>query len=96
MQRELYRLFHCVDHEQPKLGSPSWVPDWSMPRQTISLGFNRALSGVYYAAGYDIREDAQYKHIGDKIAILGIPFDSVSNIGSLAIPHLKDLPDTRA
>jgi WD repeat-containing protein 55 len=94
LQHDLYRLFHCVDHEQPKIGSPSWVPDWSTPRQTISLGYSKPESGVYYAAGYHILEDAQYKHIGDKIAILGIPFDSVSNIGSLAIPHLKDLPDT--
>ena len=94
MQLELYRLFCCVDHEQPNIGNPSWVPDWSTPRQTISLGYGGPGSAVYYADGYESKEDAQYKQIGDKLSIFGIVFDSVSNIGSLASPHLEDLPDT--
>jgi WD repeat-containing protein 55 len=94
VQSELYRLFCCVDHEQPKAYYPSWVPDWSTPRQTISLGYGGPGSAVYYAAGYDIKEDAQYQQIGDKLSIFGIIFDNVSNIGSLASPNLKDLPDT--
>jgi WD repeat-containing protein 55 len=94
MQHELYRLLCCVDHEQPKVCNPSWIPDWSNPRQTISLGYGGPESAVYYAAGYEIKEDAQYEQIGDRLSILGILFDSVSNIGSLASPDLKDLPDT--
>ena len=27
----------CVDHEQPPLGTPSWVPVWSLPRRIFAL-----------------------------------------------------------
>ncbi|KUI54178.1 Heterokaryon incompatibility protein 6, OR allele [Cytospora mali] len=31
-------LLECVDHDQTKTDLPSWVPDWSRPRRTISIG----------------------------------------------------------
>lgn len=45
-------LLCCVDHEQPPTDSPSWVPDWHSPLQTISLGYNGRARGIYQATKY--------------------------------------------
>lgn len=96
MQFTLYRLLCCVDHEEPTAYYPSWVPDWSTPRQTFSLGLDTIYSNVYHAAGDLGEEDLQLKRIGDKLSMVGIIFDSVSTIGSLASTCLKHLLDMRS
>lgn len=89
-------LYCCIDHEEPKAGYPSWVPDWSTPRQTTSLGYASRFSGVYGAALYASEDLAQFKMIGDTLSAVGVIFDRVSNIGCLASPFLKDLEDANS
>ncbi|GME28878.1 uncharacterized protein K452DRAFT_353118 [Neofusicoccum parvum] len=45
------QMLSCVDHESELQGLPSWVPDWSLSRQTNSLGFSTSAAGIYAAAG---------------------------------------------
>ena len=40
----------CVDHERPDPVLPSWVPDWSVPRVTQSIGYYSTSQAVYDAA----------------------------------------------
>ncbi|KAF2138221.1 uncharacterized protein K452DRAFT_353118 [Aplosporella prunicola CBS 121167] len=47
----LPRLLSCVDHISKLQDLPSWVPDWSLSRQTSSLGFSTSSDGVYAASG---------------------------------------------
>ncbi|KUI69259.1 Heterokaryon incompatibility protein 6, OR allele [Cytospora mali] len=47
----LETVLECVDHDQTKTDLPSWVPDWSQPRRTISIGLGLGGSGMYSASG---------------------------------------------
>lgn len=44
---ELFRLLSCVDHEQTV--TPSWIPDWTVPRATESLGYSTRSWTTYSA-----------------------------------------------
>lgn len=85
-------LLCCVDHEQPPLGMPSWVPDWSTPRQTISLGVQ--MHGVYKAADYTqiARQALPSLKIDDKRLVMGgMFFDAMSKTCGPIGWTLKDL-----
>jgi WD repeat-containing protein 55 len=79
-------LLCCVDHEQPSAHCPSWVPDWSTPRQTTSLGYK-------WRAMYQANKDSspEFKLIGDGLFIAGIVCDTISNIVLSADSCLKDI-----
>jgi WD repeat-containing protein 55 len=85
----LFNLLCCVDHVLPNACCPSWVPDWSIPRQTTSLGYLGAHHGVYEAAK---GSGPQIKRIGNRLFIAGIVYDTISDISSPAESCLKDLP----
>lgn len=42
-------LLSCVNHEQPLIYIPSWVLDWTLPRQTVLYGYRQESHGVYQA-----------------------------------------------
>ncbi|KAF2113332.1 heterokaryon incompatibility protein-domain-containing protein [Lophiotrema nucula] len=44
---EMFSLLSCVDHDAPL--RPSWVPDWSSPRVTESLGYATKSHNLYCA-----------------------------------------------
>lgn len=93
---DIVRLLCSVDHDQPVEGMPSWVPDWSTPRQTVSLGFTDKEHAVYKAATWDA-DFAGYRLKSIKIEknhsliIEGVMFDSISNVCGPAKPTLQDL-----
>ena len=87
---DVIRLLCCVDHEQPPLGTPSWVPDWSTPRQTISLG-----AKVYKAATTYIQFPRQHlpslRIDDEKLVMEGMVFDTVTKICGPIGWTLRDL-----
>ncbi|OJD35303.1 heterokaryon incompatibility protein [Diplodia corticola] len=47
-------ILSCVDHspqQQRHADLPSWVPDWSLPRQTSPLGLSTSSNAIYRAGG---------------------------------------------
>ena len=83
-------LLCCVDHDQPTIDCPSWVPCWSTPRQTTSLGYLKGF-GMYQATK-PLQIKPQIKDRGKSIILRGMIFDIISNIGPLAASCLEDVP----
>lgn len=79
-------LLCCVDHEQPSARCPSWVPDWSTPRQTTSLGYQ--WRGIYQA---NKDSSSEFRLVGDGLFVVGIVYDTISNIVISADACLKDI-----
>ena len=82
---ELGNLLCCVDHLQPTLDLPSWVPDWATPRQTVSLGYGTKFHKVYQASKeleMQSRTEMTGKNAG--LAIMGVIVDTISNVGMVA------------
>ncbi|KAL0929863.1 heterokaryon incompatibility protein [Colletotrichum truncatum] len=79
-------ILASVDHDSPHL--PSWVPDFSKPRQTVSLGYTTASRGIYRACG---RFTQQFKKIYARVDryndaelhVRGIFFDTIVEISPL-------------
>jgi hypothetical protein len=46
---EIFRILSCVDHGTPV--SPSWIPDWTLPRATESFGYLTRSWSLYSACG---------------------------------------------
>ena len=86
----LFTLLCCVDHEQPSTRTPSWVPDWSLARQTASFSYAGLGRGIYRAAG-DSRTDWAYHPNGTSLLIHAFCFDTIVGIGTLIDPNLQDL-----
>lgn len=80
-----------VDHEIPQNDSPTWVPDWSCPRQTISLGYLISHRSHTPVSGSKLRWTIDLD--GTSLTISGIVLDSVKTIGAPSEPILSDLPN---
>ncbi|KAL8723376.1 MAG: hypothetical protein Q9225_000292 [Loekoesia sp. 1 TL-2023] len=89
MTHILISLLCCVDHEQPLTDLPSWVPDWSLPRQTVSLGFHGSTQGIYQIAR-NMLLHWKYHQDGISLIISAYCFDIVRSVGPLAGSDLKD------
>lgn len=87
---DLMSMLCCVDHANPVAAHQSWIPDWSIPRRTISLGYRGECQGVYRTAE-DSKPQAKTRPDDSSLVIFGMLFDIVSNISALADPCLKDL-----
>lgn len=93
---DVVRLLCSVDHAQPSVEMPSWVPDWSTPRQTVSLGYTGKEHAVYKAATWDVNF-AGYKlkslKVDDEssLVIEGIMFDSIRNTCGLGGSDLHEI-----
>lgn len=91
----LIDMLCCVDHEHPAADHPSWIPDWSIPRQTTSLGYLGKWQGVYQAGG-DSNLQRTVSQDGKSLAIVGTLFDTVSSFLTPADPSLKDLSNPKS
>lgn len=87
-----------VDHYQSMDGLPSWVPDWSRPRQTTSIGAQLRLANIYTASGPP-KMDPTNRSFGAEyreLRIHGWAFDTISTslTGVLTNPDItwKDPP----
>ena len=92
---DLIDMLCCVDHEHPAADHPSWIPDWSIPRQTTSLGYLGKWQGVYQAGG-DSNLQRTVSQDGKSLAIVGTLFDTVSSFLTPADPSLKDLSNPKS
>jgi hypothetical protein len=78
-----FRILSCVDHEpQPAGVTPSWVPDWSRPRKTDSLGYRTSAPGLY-DAGRVPRDFAHDLHLhsfvdAHKMTVPAYIFDEIT------------------
>lgn len=63
----MHELLSCVDHETPL--SLSWVPDWSVPRVTETLGYFTKTRHLYYAGKSSLQVPVIYGRPGYKIGI---------------------------
>ena len=89
--QELISLLCCVDHPDQVPGLPSWVPDWSTPRHTTSLGHQGRRHGVYTASG-DPRVLPEFLFDGRALTIPGILIDPIAFVGqSASRSALEDL-----
>jgi WD repeat-containing protein 55 len=88
MKDEPSNLLCCVDHEQPSAYRPSWVPDWSNPRQTTSLGYLGKWQGVYQATK---DSGSEFKLVDDRLFVSGIIYDTISNNLLSADSCFKDI-----
>ena len=93
---DVIRLLCSVDHEQPKSGMPSWVPDWSMPRQTTSLGYPGQEHAVYRAATWDAnfagyRLKSLRVENNKTLVTEGFLFDTVIQLSGTSGSTLQDL-----
>ncbi|KAI4286773.1 MAG: hypothetical protein L6R35_003974 [Caloplaca aegaea] len=86
----LIDLLCCVDYEQPSENLPTWVPDWSIPRQTVSIGFYGALRGIHQSAK-NTKVGWDYHPNGVSLNISGFCCDTITSIGPLAEFVLPDL-----
>ncbi|OAF99362.1 HET-domain-containing protein [Paraphaeosphaeria sporulosa] len=86
---EIFRLLSCVDHDRPV--SPSWVPDWTLPRATESLGYLTRSWSLYSACGpmFDSATgkayDTEYA-LEDSNTVLVIPGIVVDTIAAVGEP----------
>ena len=95
---ELDDLLCCVDHLQPTLSQPSWVPDWATPRQTVSLGYGARHRKVFQASKERLMQSrTESTEQGTALAITGVIFDTIARVGMVPEePDLKDvlIPET--
>ena len=90
---ELDSLLCSVDHAQPAPSQPSWVPDWSAPRQTVSLGYSAKDHKVYQTSKErEMRSRTEITENGTALAITGVIIDTITTVGMvLEVPDLKDI-----
>lgn len=93
-----YELISCVDHDAPL--KPSWVPDWSRPRETEALGYLTKARALYSAGGPISRSfDAENKEIhnftisgdGSELSNRGKIVDTVTHVGLLCTDPKLDI-----
>ncbi|KAK4180586.1 hypothetical protein QBC36DRAFT_384293 [Triangularia setosa] len=81
----LKAMLNPIDHE-PLEGCPSWVPDWSKPRETAALGYESLTANVYNASGAEKvykypKHPADYQVFGSnntELHIGGRVFDTIA------------------
>ena len=79
---ELIDLLCCVDHPDKASGLPSWVPDWSNPRHTATLGYLGNCHGVYRASG-ESKALPDFSMKEGTLAIPGMLFDKITATGQI-------------
>lgn len=91
---DIVTMLCCVDHSQPVAGRPSWVPDWSTPRQTTALGYSSSSRAVYQNAKISKSWPRPIRQDGKSLVFIGTLFDTISNLTGVASSNLKDVPNT--
>ncbi|KAI0852756.1 heterokaryon incompatibility protein-domain-containing protein [Daldinia vernicosa] len=70
-------LLPVVDHSNPQSALPSWAPDWSQPRQTVTIGGNKSSYAIYSAAGDNKATFSINDNKDTELNILGTFFDTI-------------------
>lgn len=85
---EAVSLLCCVDHDpHDNTALPSWVPDWSRPRWTHSLGYTTHDASIYRAGGIPLRgqKSVQLSHDSVSLDVDASKFDSIHSISPTVI-----------
>lgn len=91
---DMVAMLCCVDHPQPVAGRPSWVPDWSTPRQTTALGYSSTSKAVYQNGKFSKLRPRPIRQDGKSLIVIGTLFDTISNLTAVASSTLQDVPNT--
>lgn len=75
----LVTLLVNVDHYRSMPGLPSWVPDWSQPRRTISIGTGLDMAGFYQASPVR-RSDCTFGAGDRELHVHGQVVDTISKL----------------
>lgn len=92
-----YELLSCIDHDDPL--TPSWVPDWSVPRVTEVFGYLTKAQALYCAGGRPIYKQPLRVMLSDdngRLAVSGKMFDTVVHLGCVAQNPLLNTDDPQA
>ncbi|MCJ1328098.1 WD repeat-containing protein jip5 [Thelotrema lepadinum] len=89
-----FDLFCCIDRDVNTQKGPSWAVDWSLPRQSVSLGFGGTNHNVY-SAGNIVQSNFVIEPDGKTLTVAGIVIDTIENLShSHADPMIfHDQPD---
>jgi hypothetical protein len=96
---EYFRLLHCVDHVSPV--RPTWVPDWSTPRVTHSLGYSNTSWAIYAAGGKgtDLDRGLRYPFVvpvtieeeSQNMLVSGKVFEKIAVLGETVTDPVIDI-----
>ncbi|KAI1482286.1 heterokaryon incompatibility protein-domain-containing protein [Daldinia eschscholtzii] len=73
-------LLCSVDHTNLSSVLPSWVPDWSYPRQTVTLGGRTTSWAIYNTAGGNKSTFSISDEKDSELNILGVFLDTISRL----------------
>ncbi|KAK5989047.1 Heterokaryon incompatibility 6-like protein [Cladobotryum mycophilum] len=80
-RESIQQMLYAVDHDSHD--APSWVPDWSQPRQTVSLGYKTSTRNVYTASGLTKSHLRLDPNRLDELHMRGIYFDTITETGDI-------------
>lgn len=80
----LYMVLYSVDHEIPT--RPSWVPDWSVPRVTESLGYSTKVRKLYRAGCGEVAFPKYEVRLNDDKTVLTLKGKVLDYITTLSRP----------
>lgn len=98
LDRDAPSILSCVDHPPHELG-PSWVPDWSQPRQTSVLGIHTSSYTTYSAGAGMGPPDATLIANDSVLSLNGAIVDCIAALGdTVSEPDLStmDCPSSNA
>ncbi|KAF2132034.1 HET-domain-containing protein [Dothidotthia symphoricarpi CBS 119687] len=102
LHMNLLESLSCVDHEVPL--QPSWVPDWSMPRVTETLGYFTKTWALYDAGGKFKNGERFYNKLSYKvdvsedkkrITLSGKIVDSIATLGCVSQNPILGIDEPR-
>jgi hypothetical protein len=88
----VYETLSCVDHEVPL--PTSWVPDWSTPCVTESLGRSTKAWILYYAGGRPVTKQQPKVVLSDdqrEITLSAKVFDRIISLGRVSHDPVFDI-----
>lgn len=88
----VYELLSCVDHAIPL--SPSWIPDWSIPRTTEALGYLTKAWTLYCTGGQPTatqRAKVDFNSDSTEMTLSGKVFDTIARLGCISYDPILDI-----
>jgi hypothetical protein len=89
-----FKTLCCIDREKEMSSSlPSWVPDWTKPRKTVSLGFSTQTIHIYNSSRKRQSDIILPLPGRNELSIAGIKFDMIADLTSTFVDTGLELLD---